>query len=498
MTDKIIPLIYVLALGFMAYRLCNAVFPDTEKLGHQHSALFIILNVTGFLVTAVLPAPYATFIVIAVFSILALTPIDAVRRIAMFAFLVPILPSLGYEVNIGIPLIWLNWSRLLTIVILLPLLVGAFRHKSALHYPTDKYVWAFFLLSAALAFRDTSFTNGLRGITNLSLDLLTPYFVLSRYLRSFEDIRRVLFPLLASLAFTAFVNVFETVRFWHLYEHIILNVTGARVPAIQRLGLLRAAGPFTIPSRSAFALTAGLGLFWALAPHLRKRALIMAMVAVMATGLFFTFSRGNWMGAVVIGMCFMFTANRKQFFRLSAVLLVAGVLLSTLNFMDDVVNVLPFIGAEESEASGTVSYREDLLQTSIRVANETPWFGSSTFHKHPDMNALRQSSGLLDLVNQYVIVLLNYGYTGLIAFLSIFISVFAALRQALKNSVGQPQDQRHLCRALMFTLAGLLVAIASTSALERVGLIIWCLVAISAVAAGLLAPLSGRPQTEAT
>jgi len=159
------------------------------------------------------------------------------------------------------------------------------------------------------------------------------------------------------------------------------------------------------------------------------------------------------------------------------------------------VNVLPFIGAEEGEASGTVSYREALLETSIRVANETPWFGSSTFHKHPDMNALRQSSGLLDMVNHYLIVLLNSGYIGLIAFLSIFISAFAALRQALKSSVGQPQDQRNLCRALLFTLVGLLVAITTTSALGRVGLIIWCLVAIATVASELLAP-TRQPRDE--
>jgi len=218
------------------------------------------------------------------------------------------------------------------------------------------------------------------------------------------------------------------------------------------------------------------------------------MVGILTIGLFFTFSRGNWTGAAVIGLCFLFTANRKQFFKLGAVLIVGGITLSYFDFTDQVIDVLPFVGADDSAAAGTVTYRQELLDTSIRVANETPWLGSTTFHEHPDMNALRQSSGLLDLVNHYVIVLLNTGYIGLVAFACIFLSTLASLRRALRKSVGQPEDQRNLCRAIMFTLIGLLTAITTTSALGRVGLLMWCLVAISAVATELLAPARAAKQ----
>ncbi|MBT8131738.1 MAG: hypothetical protein KJO35_05660, partial [Gammaproteobacteria bacterium] len=151
-----------------------------------------------------------------------------------------------------------------------------------------------------------------------------------------------------------------------------------------------------------------------------------------------------------------------------------------------VYSVLPFVGAEESEAAGTVGYRAILLETSIRVAAENPWFGSTTFHNHPDMNAIRQSSGLLDLVNHYLIVVLNYGYVGLAAFVSIFACVLLRLRRALKKSRKISEHQRVFCRAIMFTIVGLLVAITTTSAFGRVGLILWALAAISAVATGLL------------
>lgn len=495
MTEKIIPLIYILALGFVAFRVCNAAFPDSEKLDTRHIAFFIILNVTGFLVTALLPAPYAVFLITSALCILILVPVEPVPRIAMFLFLCPILPDLNYDIRIGIPLLNMSWSRWLTIAILLPMLAGAIRRKPLFQYPADKYVLAFFVLNAVLAFRDTSFTNGLRGTTYVTVDMLVPYFVLSRYLDNFADIRKVLFALLAALAFTGMVNVFETIRTWYVYEEMMLNVNGARYIVTERLGLLRATGPFGVPSRSAFALTIGLGLCWALLSRMQRRAMITTIVAALSAGLFLTFSRGNWIGATIVGSAYLFTANRKQFFRLGAALAVVWITLSALDFTDEIVSVLPFIGAEQSEAAETVNYRQALLDTSIRVANETPWFGSSTYHEHPDMNALRQASGLLDMVNHYLIILLSTGYVGLVIFICIFLSTLMSLRRALAKSVDKAIEESTLCRALMFTLTGLLVAITTTSALGRTGLFLWCMVAIAAVAAECLAPARAGNRT---
>jgi len=489
MINNIIPLIYVLAVGFAAYKFCNLTFPADRQLGPRHIAFFAILTTTGFLLTAILPAPYAVFLLVSILSILFLAPVEPVPRIAVFLFLCPVLPNLDMDLHIGIPFMWMTWPRLLSIIILLPLLLRAFSKKSALYYSIDKYIWAFFLFNAALAFRDTSFTNGLRGITYLAVDYLAPYFVLSRYLRSFDDIREVLFPLLGVLVFAALINVFETVRHWHVYDQLVRNTTGAIVAPTQRLGILRATGTFGIPSQAGFALATGLGLCWALAPSFDRRKLFVALITVLAAGLFVTFSRGNWIAGVIIGMCSLFAASRKQFFKAAAALTVVAVVLSSFEFSEDLMSVLPFVGAEQSEAAQTVSYRQELLATSIAVANEKPWFGSTTFHLHPDMEALRQASGLLDLVNHYLIVLLSTGYVGLGLFLLIFLSALAALQRAVRHADQGRAADVTLCRAIMCTLAAQLVAITTTSALGRVGLFMWCLVAIAAVASNLLAPV---------
>jgi len=486
MTEKIIPLLYVLALGFIALKLCNATFPNNARLDVRHIAFFVILNTTGFLLTAVLPAPYAVFLVISIISILFLTPVDPVPRIAIFMFLCTLLPSLDNDLNIGFHLMRMTWTRLLSIVILLPLLFGAFRQKSAFHYPIDKYIWAFFLLSAILAFRDTSVTNGMRNVTYLAIDFLAPYFVLSRYLRSFEDIRTVLFALLAALVFAGLVVVFETLRHWHLYAELMFNINGARFMPIERLGLLRGSGPFIIPSRAGFALATALGLCWALSAYIGSRKLLMVMVAALAMGLFVTFSRGNWIAGAIIGMCCIFTVSRKYFFRLGSALAVLVVAFSFFDFTDEVMDVLPFVGAQDTEAAETVGYRQRLLNASLLVAGESPWFGSSRFHEHPELEAIKQSSGLLDLVNQYIIVTLNRGYVGLALYIAIFLSAFNSLRQALKQATHQSKHERTLCLAIMIMLAAQMVAISTTSAMGSAGLIMHCLVAISAVVWGLL------------
>jgi hypothetical protein len=495
MSENIIPLIYVLALGSVAYTLCNGILPDEERLGFRHIAFFLILNVTGFLITYLLPAPYAVFLVTSIISLIVLTPVEPVQRIAMFFFLCPLLPSLDWDLHIGIPFMWMTWPRLVTIVILLPLLAGALRRRPMFDSPIDKYVWAFFLLNAILAFRDTSFTNGLRGVTYLTIDFFAPYLILSRYLNSFADIRKVLFALLAVLIFAGMVNVFETVRTWHIYEQLILNINGARLLSIERIGLLRATGAFGIPSRAGFALATALGLVWALSPHLRNRKLIFAVVAILSGGLLVTFSRGNWAAGAIIGLFYLFMTSRKQFVQLAAILALIFGTLSYFNLADELINVLPFIGDEESEAARTVSYRQELLDTSIRVASENPWFGSTTFHEHPDMDAIRQDTGLLDLVNHYIIVLLNTGYTGLALFVMVLLSTFSAFFRAVRNAAQAPADQRIFCTVMMLSFFGLLVAITTTSALGRVGLIIWSFIAVAAAADRILQPESSAARS---
>lgn len=97
------------------------------------------------------------------------------------------------------------------------------------------------------------------------------------------------------------------------------------------------------------------------------------------------------------------------------------------------------------------------------------------------MVALQQGE-LLDLVNHYMLLLLNMGYAGLVLFASVFISSMSLLIRTLAQSVKSHSEHRVLNTALLCTIAALMVAISTTSAVGRVGVILWCLVAVAVAA----------------
>lgn len=490
-----ISLAYVLTIGFAGYFLANALVSKDERLEVRYLAVFVIVNAVGFLTFS-----NYLFIAVVAIALLSIASRDPVMRTCMFLFLFPLLPSLAHSLDIGsFSLMYIDWPRLLAMVLLLPLLFRPDPVRPFFSFPTDKYVLAYFILHALLSFRDTTVTAGMRSVFYLLIEVVLPYYAISRYLTTGAEIRRGILALLCALVIAGLINVFETLRSWHVYDQMIRNVVGhiTFMPGT-RAGMLRAFGSLDKPSAAAFAMAAGLGLVWALAPYPGRRKVVLGVIGALSAGLLFTFSRGSWVAAALIGMAFLFTTNAKQFFR---VVLGLGLVLIPLSFTEtaeEVMAILPFVGEETTEAARTVEYREDLFAASVAVAHENPLLGSTTYDEHPRMEAIRQVSGLLDLVNHYMLLLLRTGYLGLLTFVAIFLSTLLRLRKAISAARDRSSEEEQIrCRALLYTLLALLVAISTTSALGRVGLILWCLVGFAATSCELLDPRVRRGRTPA-
>ena len=414
--------------------------------------------------------------------IFILKPRDPVQKVAMFLFLLPLIPTLSYQLALGsLPLFDLTWQRLLIILLLVPLAPGAWKSKPIFHYRVDKYIWVFFALNVLLGFRDTTLTNGLRVAFGLTLDIFIPYFVLSRVLKNLEDVQTVFLPFIAALVFVGLVNAFEAIRHWNVYVPLVKNVVGFVFAHTERLGLLRAFGPLDRPSQSAFALATGIGLIWSILPIAKSRIHLLLILAVVSIGLIGTFSRGSWVAAALIGVGYLATTNLKTFVKVAAGSIVVAIPLLSLPIVQDIIHILPFIGEQGTQAADTVSYRQDLVGAAIIVASENPLLGSTTYGQHPQLDRLRLANGLLDLVNHYVILMLSMGYIGLVSFIAIFVSTLACLFGSARERRASRAERKVLLNALTFTLMGLLLAIAATSGTGRAGLILWCLVAVSAV-----------------
>lgn len=465
---------YIGVLSGIAFLFANSSIATELRLQNRFIILYGILVVTGFISFS-----YFMFAAVAIFALLAMSSGSKLHKVMVFLFLFPLLPTLDYQFSLGVPILHLTWPRLLVIAVLLPMFPGALREKPLFHYSVDKFVVIYIVLNALLVWRDASLTAGLRNVIYLGLDIAVPYFVISRYLRSTQDVRSGMFAFLVACAVVGLVNIFESVNSWHLYENLSGRVTGnyLAVPMV-RAGLLRAIGPLDKPSASAFVLATGIGMIWALAPYIRSRR-ILPMLGVVSFGLLLTFSRGSWVAAVFIGLAYAATNRIKQFVRVAILggLIFFGFSLSPLG--DQVMALLPFVGEESGEAARTVAYREVLFDVAVKVAHENPLFGSIAYEQHPDLEAIRQLSGLLDIVNHYLLLLLSTGYTGLISFALIFLTVLRLLVRTIRTASQSNTERIHLAKVLLCTITGLLISISATSALGRVGLVLWCLAAFS-------------------
>jgi O-antigen ligase len=137
---------------------------------------------------------------------------------------------------------------------------------------------------------------------------------------------------------------------------------------------------------------------------------------------------------------------------------------------DTVLQLIPFVGEVDSF---NVSYRQRLIDVSLMVLWQNPWFGSFSYIQNPLMEQLRQGQGIIDMVNVYLSIALSFGVVGLVLFLSPFVwaawNGAAAFRQLDRlDSDGSP-----LGRALLAAMAGVAVTIATNSNMGLVPRLYW-------------------------
>jgi hypothetical protein len=187
----------------------------------------------------------------------------------------------------------------------------------------------------------------------------------------------------------------------------------------------------------------------------------IAVTTLLVSGLLVTYSRGPWLGAVVIYFLFIALRPRavtKAFQATMGALLVAwGVSFTT--FGERILNSLPFIGA--AAESDSAVYRQRLAVRAWQLFQEHPFFGDQLALQK--MEDLRQGEGIIDLVNTYAEVALFYGIVGLALFITPpLLGFFGAARQG-KRLQGPNPDFASLGNTLAACVFGTLVFIGTCS-----------------------------------
>lgn len=376
----------------------------------------------------------------------------------------------------------LSHARILELIILLPAFFALGRQSDTLSFGRtvpDKLLISYILLVVFLYLRQTSVTDTLRQALYQFLDVFLPYFVISRSLKDLQSFKSSLLSLVLAIMLLAMFGVFEAVKYWLLYPSMIegIGLQSAMTGYLGRDGILRAIASSGNPIALGYLMAVGIGLYLFLQRSFHRKFLRRLGMLLLIAGLIAPVSRGPWVGTVALFIIFIAT-GRNPIKRLTFLALLATLTLPLIAMLpggERVINLLPFIGTTEKS---NIDYRQDLLTNSIIVIQRNPWFGSVNYLETPEMQAMRNGNNMIDVVNSYIAITLQDGFVGLGLFVGFFALVLIGVYRAMRSLPGKDSEEYLLGRALLATLAAILVIIFTVSSITVIPIVYWSIAGV--------------------
>lgn len=371
----------------------------------------------------------------------------------------------------------LNYVRLLSLCILLPAFLSLRRQADTQGFGRtwpDRFLAVYLALTSLLLLRETTVTDTLRQTAYQFTDVFLPYYVASRALKNLSDFKDALLGFVLAAMVMALIGFFEFARGWLLYSALIgaMGMQWEMSSYLSRGGLLRASVTTGQAIALGLVISTAMGFYLYLQESVRSKLQRRLGALLLAAGLFAPLSRGPWIGAAAMLLVYIVT-GRKVVKRIM-LLAVAGVLaLPVLTMVpggQKVLDLLPFVGNVEVE---NITYRQRLIDNSLLVIQRNPLLGTFDYRKAPEMQAMIQGEGIIDIVNTYIGVALSYGLIGLTVFVAFFAAVLLGIRKTLRSFPDKDDEARRLGRALFATLAGILVTIFTVSSITIIPVVYW-------------------------
>lgn len=431
--------------------------------------------------------------------------------LAMFFAVLFAVPPVEVQISgLGLfeQLFTIHYIRLLSIAILLPAFLSLRKRAGVEPFGStlaDKILLAYMAVFFVLLLRGNTLTNSLRqGILYSVLDIFLPYYVASRSLRRLEDFRDAIMAFIVGAMVMSAIGAFEYLKGWLLYVNLD-NAWG--VPwwsnYLSRGEDLRAQASMVQPIPMGYAMAAATGLYLYVARLVRNPLFWWAGFGLLLAGLYAPLSRGPWLGLTAIVGIFIVIGPgaMKRLVGLGVIGVFALPLLLWTDAGEKLVDKLPFVGNLES---ANVIYRQRLLEISIEVISKQPFFGAYDYLLLPEMQALVQGQGIIDIVNSYLQVGLERGLVGLSLFFG-FLATVAAGAFTTMRGIADRNDERYLLGQTLFaTHVGVMIMIIGVSGISFVPVIYWSLAGVCAAYAITFAragraggaPAAGGERTE--
>lgn len=479
MPEHLRALIVILVLSSLTFVVFRPAFEriiEAPRL-NRYFAIWVAITVSAFVAHNIWIFT-AALVVILLFASMKEKNIVALYVFIMFA--VPLLPIRVPGFGVIEYLINLDYLRVVNLVLLFPLLLNRPKGNERTAKwvgVVDKLMIILVLYMTLMMIRETTMTDAIRaGVLNI-IDILIPYFAISRHVNSLDRMREVFVALVLVGLIVGVLATFEYLKSWLLYSGLqgALGVS-AGLGGYLRRGLDLRAQVSTgqpIPLGYITAMVFGAWMYvryFVENPKHRKLIYLILAVAV-----FVPVSRGPWVGWVAMMFLILYlgrngTTNALIFLIFgAAVFMVLAVLPGGERF----INLLPFVGNVDTF---NIDYRERLLESALIVIEKNFWFGSVDFLETPEMLTMIQGEGIIDLVNTYLVYALEFGIIGFILFVSPFILVGAFVFSTKSLSI----EALSIRAVLLGLLLGTSVTIYTVSSISIIPRFYWLLIGLMA------------------
>jgi hypothetical protein len=325
-------------------------------------------------------------------------------------------------------------------------------------------------------------TNFLRSVFLFFIDVFVLYYAISR---SCDDRRKIVDAQAAfclSSGVMALIASFEHFRGWLLYTGLAIRWNPTDLDYLLAW-LLRGDSWLRAQASAGHALVLGILLAVAFGFWLCLQSRATTLRARLGTGIVFwlgmlaAFSRGPWIGAVLIYLAYSALKPRaiSRLFKAALVIAIVLGLASLTPTGEKLMNSLPFTGGQPD---ANFIYRQRLLDRSFELIQAHPFFGDQLAMQ--EMEDLRQGQGIIDIVNTYVSVALFNGWVGLALFLGFILSASAGVFRAAKSVTSVDSDWGMVGLNILACIIGMLFMIADCALYFGVGKLFYILIALAA------------------
>ncbi len=339
-----------------------------------------------------------------------------------------------------------------------------------------KLVWAdkpllFIIASFSLAIAFSKLFWVSLGLGLFCSGQIMLYLLVRTYLRDGRDIKRAIF---LTLLISIIVSLIGIYQYYFTSMDVVAQgwVDGKIYKDIPARVFSTLYNPNVLGSYLIFIVATGMGC---LDFANRRRGTLLAVVIIAALlCLFFTFSRGAWLGLAISVLLFLYWRQEKKY--IIGMLSVVAVLI-----LIDSQQLWARINPQALKQDTSMAYRLEIWQTALRIFQDHPFWGTgmgTTWYYIPQYsNSI--STFIAHSHNLYLHLAVEAGFFGLFAFLILVGGIMFMNYDVYHNS--RSPRQRGIALGLLVGFTGIMVQgfVDAAITAPQFGMLFWTYCGIS-------------------